>query len=79
MIDDEWGDPGNCAECGAPAHWVRPGKTQLNCRCWTKCHKHGLGAIAYHPENEFEDIKNLSGYYCVQCEREFRANGPADV
>lgn len=62
--DDDWGDPGTCADCGAPFEWVRPGKSQPTCACWTRCGVHGLGAIQYHPEGE---VSGLSGYFCRAC------------
>lgn len=35
-LDMDWAneDPGECARCGHPFEWVRPGKSQPTCDCW---------------------------------------------
>jgi len=59
-------DPGKCGRCGALYEWVRPGKSQDTCDCWSICPVHGQGAIQYHTEGERPSI---AGYYCMKCER----------
>jgi len=63
------GDPGTCSDCGEKWEWVRPGKSQPICDCHETCPIHGRNKIVYHEEGEF---KNISGYFCGDCEREFR-------
>jgi len=68
------GDPGRCPDCGAAFAWVRPGKSQACCGCWATCRVHGPGAIRYHEAGD--PYPNMSGYYCLECWRDFdRANG----
>ncbi len=62
--EDVTEDPGDCLTCGASFQWVRPGKSQATCECWSICSIHGKGAISYHPEGI---VQNISGYFCVQC------------
>ena len=38
-INDEWGDPGNCAFCGYKLQWARPGKAQETCDCYEVPHR----------------------------------------
>lgn len=57
-------DPSRCPECGAVWQWVRPGKAQPTCECWSNCDEHGVGMIRYHPEGEFA---RLSGWFCAEC------------
>jgi hypothetical protein len=58
--------PGSCPDCGIALQWVRPGKVQTQCDCWTFCPVHGRGAIQYHGEGV---VPGLSGYFCLHCEQ----------
>jgi len=63
-LEDDWGDPGHCPECGQAWEHVRPGKSQPTCRCSEKCPCGGT--IRYHsPENS--PIPRVSGYFCDTC------------
>ena len=72
--DDDFftGDPGRCPECGAVWEWVRPGKAQPTCECWSNCSEHGVGMIRYHPEGE---VERVSGWFCEKCWRAIARGG----
>lgn len=65
-----------CPDCGLKHEIVRPGKTQPICDCHQTCIYHGRNKIVYHSPGEF---KQMSGYFCGDCEREDYASLLAEV